>query len=102
MTSKYMVAPGGDGLTCSGDIFSTYLRSKPQSVCSLETGYDALAVTYMATPFVAGVGGLLAGKGYTNTQIANCLLSSADDLGIPGRDPIYGYGRLNALRAVGC
>jgi len=56
----------------------------------------------MATPIVAGVGGLLAGKGYTNTQIANCLLSSADDLGVPGRDPVYGYGRLNALRAVGC
>jgi hypothetical protein len=28
------------------------------------------------------------------------LRASANDLGKPGRDPYYGYGRVNALRAV--
>lgn len=28
------------------------------------------------------------------------LRSSADDLGKPGRDPYYGYGRVNAFKAV--
>ena len=57
----------------------------------------------MAAPFVSGVAALLAGKGMTAPQITNCILSSADDIGPPGRDPVYGYGRLNALSAVtGC
>ena len=100
MTRPFLVAPGGDGLTCSGGIFSTYLRSAPPSVCSDASGYDAIAGTSMATPFVSGVAALLAEQGLSNAAIVSCLEQSADDLGAPGRDPIYGYGRVNALAAV--
>ncbi len=99
LTSTYLVAPGAAGLLCSGDIFSTYLRSAAPR-CSPEFGYAAFAGTSMATPFVSGVAALLAGKGLTNQQIVERLTSTADDLGVPGRDPLYGHGRVNAARAV--
>ncbi len=96
---NYLVAPGGEGLTCQGDIFSTYLTSE-KSFCSSESGYEGLSGTSMATPFVAGTAALLAGKGLSNTQIISCILNTAHDLGPPGRDSVYGYGRLDAAKAV--
>ena len=102
LTSTYLVAPGGNGITCAGDILSTWLRSAAQSVCSPSNGYDSYAGTSMATPFVSGVAALLAAQGRTNQAIVACLASSADDLGVPGRDPVFGYGRVNAAKAVAC
>lgn len=99
LMKNYLVAPGGDGLTCAGDIFSTYLRGAGTD-CSDEDGYEGLSGTSMATPFVSGVAALLAGQGMTNTDIINCILSTADDLGTPGRDSVFGYGRVNAARAA--
>jgi subtilisin family serine protease len=100
MMKNYVVAPGGDGLTCEGDVFATYLRSVVQSTCSPTGGYDALAGTSMAAPHVAGIAALLASKGLSREEIVDCILSTADDLGTPGIDPIYGFGRVNAARAV--
>lgn len=107
----YLVAPGGDGKAgyslgpnsptasmCDGDIISTYLRSL-KSWCA-QDGYESNSGTSMAAPHVSGVAALLASKGLTNAQIARCLFATADDLGPPGRDPIFGYGRVNALSAV--
>jgi subtilisin family serine protease len=112
LIDAHITAPGGDGgsvaslgatsptaAACAGDIFSTYLRGAT-TWCSGESGYDAAFGTSMATPHASGVAGLLAAKGLTNQQIVNCLLRTGDDLGAPGRDPIYGFGRVNALRAV--
>ena len=60
------------------------------------------AGTSMAAPAVAGVAALVVGKqGRTNPDVlAAKLAASADDLGADGVDPIYGKGRVNALRAV--
>jgi len=111
----YLVAPGGDGGSgfsfgpksptaglCRGDIFSTYLRSA-DTWCSAEPGYEASAGTSMAAPHVSGVAALLASEGLTNEEITTCLVRTADDLGPRGRDPVYGYGRIDAEAAVsGC
>ena len=115
MVDSYITAPGGHGLselslgsntptaaTCAGDIFSTYLRSRTV-YCAGESGYDATSGTSMAAPHASGIAALLAAKGLTNVQIVDCFKRTSDDLGAPGRDPVYGYGRVNAARAVvGC
>ena len=99
-SKRYLVAPGGDQtLSCSNDILSTYLRGAEQ-VCSSVDGYEADAGTSMAAAFVSGTAALLAEKGLKASEIVDCLLGTTDDLGPPGRDPVFGYGRLNALRAV--
>jgi len=104
LTKNYVSAPGGDALSCSGDIFSTYLASAPEpAYCSTDKAYEALAGTSMAAPHVAGVAALLAAKGMPNQAIVDCIMRTADDLGAPGRDSVYGYGRVNAFKAVtGC
>ncbi|HYI43913.1 MAG TPA: S8 family serine peptidase [Actinomycetota bacterium] len=109
---NYLVAPGGWGqgdlslgynsptsIACSGEIFSTYLRTK-EKWCSPEAGYEGISGTSMSAPIVSGVAALLAGRGVSNEDIVDCLKASADDLGSPGRDPFYGYGRVNAASAV--
>ncbi|MFN2389397.1 MAG: S8 family serine peptidase [Actinomycetota bacterium] len=110
-TKTFVVAPGGDsfgglaGITsaasalCAGDVFSTYLRSA-ETDCSPEQGYEALGGTSMATPFVSGVAALLSAQGLSNAEIVACIASTSDDLGAPGRDPIFGWGRVDAARAV--
>jgi subtilisin family serine protease len=108
----YLTAPGGDGLGalslgpnsptavgCGGEIFSTYLRGA-DTWCSSQAGYEGISGTSMAAPHVSGVAALLSSLGLSNTEIVDCLKVASDDLGVPGRDPIYGYGRLNAAKAV--
>ena len=94
-SSNFVTAPGGSGLVfCEDDIVSTFLRSKPATVCSPSAGYDYMAGTSMAAPFVSGEAALLASKGLRNWQILNCIKNTADHL--TAASP----GRINANRAV--
>jgi subtilisin len=56
----------------------------------------------VACPHVSGVAALAWGAHVSsdNEQIWNLVASTVDDLGIPGRDSVYGYGRVNAYAAL--
>jgi subtilisin family serine protease len=58
--------------------------------------------TSMASPHAAGVAALVLSKnpGLSPDQVRAILRGSANDLATPGWDPVYGYGRVNARRAV--
>jgi thermitase len=74
------------------DIYSTFLDGT----------YAYLSGTSMATPFVSGVAALIWSRfhGMTRDQVLAQLEGSSDDLGEPGFDVHYGYGRVNARKAV--
>ncbi len=79
-------------------VFSTYPNN----------AYATISGTSMATPGIAGSVTLLvqryrqlnANALPPSTLIKNTILNTAHDLGNPGPDYRYGYGRINALEAV--
>jgi subtilisin family serine protease len=58
-------------------------------------------VTSYSTPVISGAVAMIAGAfpALTGADIANLLLTTADDAGAPGIDPVYGHGILNIGRA---
>jgi subtilisin family serine protease len=64
--------------------------------------YGGACGTSFSAPTVAGVAALVlaANPNLTPAQVTQILLSTADDLGTAGLDPQFGYGRVNAARAV--
>jgi thermitase len=58
--------------------------------------------TSFSAPIVAGVAALVlsANSQLTGARVQQILKQSADDLGAPGWDSYYGYGRINAYKAV--
>jgi subtilisin family serine protease len=74
------------------DIFSTISGSK----------YASLDGTSMASPVVSGVSALILSKNpfLTPSQVQNILIKSSSDLGSKGWDYLYGYGRVDAYKAM--
>jgi subtilisin family serine protease len=65
-------------------------------------GYVGSGGTSIASPFVAGAAALVlsANPSLTPNQVEQILKQSSVDLGAPGWDSTYGYGRLDLERAV--
>ena len=101
-------APGGDGSQ------RTNGSGTPDSVFSAWGTFDGAGVrrsgfvgidgTSMAAPHVAGVMALMrwVNPAITPAQVDNLLQSGqlTDDLGTPGKDAVFGWGLLNARKAV--
>lgn len=66
------------------------------------TAYGLKSGTSMATPHVAGVAAIIAGKNPTLNAagIRSKLQTSVDDKGVAGRDPVFGFGRVNLQKAA--
>jgi serine protease len=100
-------APGGQGhvIFCEdpADIFSTIWPGssddcKGSGTAGGSAGYDTLAGTSQATPFVSGVAALLSAKGLSAGQILECLRTKSSNRG--SYDPAFGYGIVDADAAT--
>jgi thermitase len=58
--------------------------------------------TSFASPQVAGLAALILSRNssLTNQQVVDLIKNNSDDLGAPGFDQYFGYGRINAYRAL--
>ncbi|MDQ1052667.1 membrane-anchored mycosin MYCP [Arthrobacter sp. SORGH_AS 212] len=65
-------------------------------------GYAEWAGTSGSTPIVSGVAALIRSKwpSMSAEQVINRIVTTAKDAGVPGKDPLYGYGILNAEAAL--
>ncbi len=74
------------------------------SILTTYTGnqYAYASGTSLAAPLVVGTIALLSGAkpDISPSEVKNVLYTTADDLGDPGDDNIYGQGRVNAKKAV--
>lgn len=106
-----VAAPGGDASTdINGDgiadgVLSTWGDdSDADPVTVVRPTLGVLAGTSMAAPHVAGVAALMKAVFPELTPSAfDALLASGtitEDLGAPGRDDLFGHGRIDAQRAV--
>jgi thermitase len=64
--------------------------------------YNAVSGTSFSSPVAAGCGALLLGYNpqLTNAAVVQLLENNSDDLGAAGYDIYFGYGRVNAYRAL--
>ncbi len=84
-------------------ILSACARFTPGVNCTSGRANRFMVGTSMAAAHVSGVAALIdsaAGGALTGDQIMEILMQSADDLGKPGKDSWYGFGRIDADRAV--
>src|SRR5947207_3303358 len=94
-------APGGVGsVFCEDDedIWSTMWPGSSFECSGGIKGYETLAGTSMATPFVSGVAALLFGQGLNNQQVLDKLKTTSSNHG--SYDPVFGYGIVDADAAT--
>ncbi|MFH1784304.1 MAG: S8 family serine peptidase [bacterium] len=64
--------------------------------------YYKASGTSMATPFVSGLAALILSRNpnLTREDVELAIISSVDDIGAVGKDSSFGYGRINAYKAL--
>jgi len=106
-----VTAPGGGDTGTGIQPDRSVLSLKSSQAGSVMTGSGQLIVgtkylrqsgTSMASPHVAGVAALIRAQHpeFSPEQVRQVLRGSADDIGAPGFDTQFGYGRLNASRSL--
>lgn len=107
--NPFIVATGASNLTDNLAPYSTRGTfvdlAAPGAFISVTTrggGYSLWSGTSFSAPIVAGIAGLIysANPNLNGGQVTEILKQSANDLGPTGWDPGYGFGRVNAYRAV--
>jgi subtilisin family serine protease len=87
-----------------GDALQTLTQSGISGTVSVDGSlYAYYSGTSMACPHVSGVAALIyAANDYniTPAEVSTILFNSAEDLGQPGRDDIFGYGLVDAYAAL--
>jgi hypothetical protein len=87
----------------AGEVAAHYLVAPGVDIQGAGAGGTlTLSGTSQATPAVSGAAALLLSKWpyLRASQVSAILLQTADDLGAPGVDPVYGHGLLNIDRAL--
>jgi len=107
-------APGGDYVYPGDEIVTIggirqyayvfdYVFSSGSNLAPGSASYYWSVGTSMAAPHATGVAALIIGQNGGDmdpAKVKAVMRASADDLGKSGRDPYYGYGRVNAFKAI--
>lgn len=74
----------------------------PEAAGGQPNAYAVYSGTSMATPHVAGAAALIrsAHPDWTAGQVVGAILNTADDIGTPGIDNEFGYGRIDVAAAI--
>jgi subtilisin family serine protease len=101
-----VAATNQDNEKASFSNYGTYVDLCAPGVAILSTlprgQYTYYNGTSMAAPLVSGLAALLVAHNqlFGPLEIESLLVTYADDLGEPGWDPNYGYGRINAYKSL--
>lgn len=95
-----IAAPGGDADATDTDDRRWIFGPVPRAISS--SGYARFVGTSQAAPHVAGVAALVweVAPRLTADDVATLLRDTAVDLGSPGWDQAFGFGRINAAAAL--